>query len=95
MLELTEQAEEREKCSWTIQANFCNRNDAKVAVVRRVRSLQSASSSALIHAHACTRTNSRRRRMAANEGGNGSSEGNRKVCYSIRQYLVKYDNGME
>jgi hypothetical protein len=33
MLELTEQAEEREKCSWTVQANFCNRNDAKVAVI--------------------------------------------------------------
>jgi hypothetical protein len=33
--------------------------------------------------------------MAGNEEGNGSGEGNRKVCYSIRQYPVKYDNGIE
>lgn len=32
-LKLTEQPEEREKCSWTIPADFRNRNDAKVAVV--------------------------------------------------------------
>jgi hypothetical protein len=32
-LKLTEQPEEREKCSWTVPADFRNRNDAKVAVV--------------------------------------------------------------
>jgi hypothetical protein len=33
--------------------------------------------------------------MVGNEEGNGSGEGNREVYYSIRQYLVKCDNGME
>ena len=33
-LKLTEQPEEREKCSWTVPADFRNRNDAKVAVVQ-------------------------------------------------------------
>ena len=32
-LKLTEQPEEREKCSWIVPADFRNRNDAKVAVV--------------------------------------------------------------
>jgi hypothetical protein len=32
-LKLTEQPEEHEKCSWTVPADFRNRNDAKVAVV--------------------------------------------------------------
>jgi hypothetical protein len=32
-LKLTEQPEEREKCSWTVPADFRNRNDAKIAVI--------------------------------------------------------------
>lgn len=33
MLKLAEEPEEREKCSWTVPADFHNRNDARVAMV--------------------------------------------------------------
>jgi hypothetical protein len=32
-LKLAEEPEEREKCSWSVLTDFCNRNDAKVAAV--------------------------------------------------------------